>query len=190
MLATSKKWDTLRPESRGFKRPSNPCSQRKVYANRLHLGKVTSECSPPLRRTIHRVSALLETVDLEFDRVLDERRDYREVRIPVATESEPLNVDLLASLLKDAFPPTNLTDDEEYAALLSDMNKLSITTASELKALLIKQIGAVMEAEHNQVSRGSARPSDGRVGAFFAHVGLARRALRLEFGDEAVDRPR
>ena len=148
---------------------------------------------PPLRRTIHRVSALLETVDLEFDRVLEERRDYREVGIPAANESEPLNVDLLGSLLNDVFPKANRDDDERYAELLWEMNELSISTIGELKAFLQKHHGAVMEFERTQVIRRTEEKDYSgtsaertKMGVFLTHIGLARQALRQKFGDNAI----
>ncbi len=149
---------------------------------------------PPIRRTINRVSALLETVDLEFDRVLEMRRDYSEVGIPAASESEPLNVDLLASLLNDVFPLANRADDEPYAKLLTNMNELSIGTVAELKALLQEHYGAVMEADQEQVLRCTedqiyTGTSEERTkkGVYYTHVGLARKALRTEFGDDVMD---
>jgi putative GTP pyrophosphokinase len=51
-----------------------------MWAAASHVLQYKQEESvpPPLRRTINRVSALLETVDLEFDRALKEREKYRE----------------------------------------------------------------------------------------------------------------
>lgn len=153
---------------------------------------------PPLRRTINRVSALLETVDLEFDRILEERRDYREVGIPAAKDSEPLNVDLLASLLTDVFPQENLEDDDNYAELLTNMTQLSIMTVAELKALLQKHYDAVMDSEMKEVLIHTEEAEDGEYedpdeeriarGVFFTHVGLAREALRKEFGSGVVEK--
>jgi len=148
---------------------------------------------PPIRRTINRVSALLEIVDLEFDRVLEERRDYRDVGIPAAIESEPLNVDLLASLLNDVFPEANREDDEDYAELLMNMKELSIGTMADLKSLLQEHIGDVMESERALVlwfanlPHVEGRPNERRKrGVAYTHVGLARTALRHEFGDDVL----
>ncbi len=54
---------------------------------------------PVVRRAIYRVSALLETVDLEFERVLDQRETYRSTVEASATD-EALNVDLLEKALE------------------------------------------------------------------------------------------
>ena len=45
---------------------------------------------PPIRRSIYRVSALLETVDLEFERVLAERGTYIEESAKGTVQDEPL----------------------------------------------------------------------------------------------------
>ena len=57
----------------------------------------------PMRRAIHRVSALLEVVDLEFERLLKERESYRSDSGPINTDAI-LNVDLLEHLLDALLP--------------------------------------------------------------------------------------
>ncbi|MDF3823076.1 hypothetical protein P3G55_24505 [Leptospira sp. 96542] len=165
-----------------------------IWAAASHKLQYKHEASvpPPLRRTISRVSALLETVDLEFDRVLAERNDYRETGIPATSGSEPLNVDLLASLLADRFPPANRMDDEDYETLLSDLKHLSVDTVDKLKRILDKNRDHALEDERNQVaSRQENSDYSGTTkrriesGVYYAHVGLTRAALRAEFGDKA-----
>ena len=60
--------------------------------------KAESSVPLPIRRSIHRVSALLETVDLEFDRVLQEREDYLK-QAASRQPTKPINVDVLAQIL-------------------------------------------------------------------------------------------
>lgn len=150
----------------------------------------------PLRRAINRVSALLETVDLEFDRVLDERRQYVEEVSSSPREREPLNVDNLAQLLADEFPAENKVAAEEYAELLSDLIKLDITDTTSLRTLIhsYREAVNVEEAERvKEIREGKGAAFDPEVvervgrGVFYAHVGLARAALRAQFGDEQVD---
>lgn len=159
--------------------------------------KHESSVPPPLRRTINRVSALLETVDLEFDRVLDERQDYRDVGISAAKGTEPLNVDLLGATLAQYFPAENRDVDEDYEDLIVDLKLLSIGTVKELKDVLERRLEAAMEEERITLARriknkdpiGTSIERLNR-GVFFTHVGLARAALRAEFGkraDEAFD---
>ncbi len=61
----------------------------------------------PLRRAIHRVSALLEVVDFEFERVLNERVGYigslnDEVNL---NDGETLNVDIVKVIASKRLPP-------------------------------------------------------------------------------------
>jgi len=152
---------------------------------------------PPLRRAINRVSALLETVDLEFERVLDERRSYISKALTATPGNEPINVDNLTSLLSELLPPENKKNEEDYADLLKDLTAMQVITLKQLKEILISHLEAVKEKEKGLVAeyinnpklhRGSPQRVDRIVdmGVIFTHVGLVRHALRLEFGDEAV----
>lgn len=148
----------------------------------------------PLRRSINRAAALLETVDLEFERFLLEREQYtKEIR----TEAEdlPLNTESLRQVLDEIFPAQNRAQDEDYATLLDDLTQSKITTTDQLKALVAKHLKAVMEGEHSYVTRRTADLASGtpvvgttaervRSGVYFTHVGLAREALRREFGPD------
>ena len=167
-----------------------------IWAAASHKLQYKHEASvpPPLKRTINRVSALLETVDLEFDRVLAERKDYRETGIAAATGSEPLNVDLLGAVLAEVFPAANRIEDEDYEDLLRDLKHLSISTVDELKRLLNKHYEKAIEDERDHVARCQADSdyigtTKERIesGVFYAHVGLARAALRAQFGERAEE---
>jgi ppGpp synthetase/RelA/SpoT-type nucleotidyltranferase len=147
---------------------------------------------PPLKRTIYRVSALLETVDLEFERVLEERKNYVEKEIPAISQDEKLNVDLLAATLNDVLPPKNKdNDDEIYSELLPDLFHFSIDTAAKLRALLQKHLKTIKEndAEAAQEKLGELddypehEAARIRQGIYYTHVGLAREALHCEFGE-------
>jgi putative GTP pyrophosphokinase len=149
---------------------------------------------PPLRRSINRVSALLETVDLEFERVLDERRSYVAATVSAPPEDGTLNVDSLAALLSELLPPENKKAAEPYADLLTDLAVLKIDTPRELRKIVIAHLAAAKERdrvlvmEHRSGEQQSDEPDvSERVakGVFYAHVGLVREALRQELGDAA-----
>jgi hypothetical protein len=149
---------------------------------------------PPLRRAIHRVSALLETVDLEFERVLEERKNYVENEIVNLDSNEPLNVDIVQSILSELLPPKNRDkiEGEDYAELLRDLNHFDINTANELRILLASQMKAILSEEAKVFDIRIFQDSfDGTTrerqdeGVFFTHVGLTRQALREKFGDQA-----
>lgn len=165
-----------------------------IWAAASHKLQYKHEASvpPPLRRSINRVSALLEIVDLEFERVLSERKIYQDTGIARTTGSEPLNVDLLASILANTFPPENYHDEEDYESLLSDLSKLSVNTADDLKHLLNKHREKAIENDKKEVTQrltdndfiGTTEERT-QSGVFFSHTGLVREVLRSEFGNRA-----
>jgi len=155
--------------------------------------KHESSVPPPLRRTIYRVSALLETVDLEFDRVLAERKDYKDIGIAETIGSEPLNVDLLASILAEIFPSVNREDGEDYEELLGNLKELSVNTVDDLKLILNKHRDAVIMDDSEQVDLNLENEDCDRTtkkrlrsGVFYTHVGLCRVALGHEFDEKRV----
>lgn len=148
----------------------------------------------PLRRTIHRVSALLETVDLEFSRVLDERSEYVEQSASDSTSDSYLNVDTLRTILDEMLPKENRKEDEDYDLLLKDLNILKVTRASELREIIRKHIDTAKKRDNEIVlerktSGNFMGTSADRIarGIFYTHVGLARQCLKGEFGVDRVD---
>lgn len=151
---------------------------------------------PPLRRTINRVSALLETVDLEFERVLDERRAYASISSTAEALEGPLNVDSLAAVLTAVYPIKNKRDEEPYASLMKDLTALGVQTPEDARRIFQKHLAAVLERDRERVVEALSEPDlieqtnvSRRVasGVFYAHVGLAREALRKEFGVEKAE---
>lgn len=154
---------------------------------------------PPLRRAIHRISALLEIVDSECDRLLEERRTYVEQEIDVLRPDALLNVDVIRAVLDASLPSVNKVEEELYDALLADLTHFGIGTAEQLRTLLDRHIERVMRFDarmvkhvlqaSNRGSPGLASRLLGRAGkgAFFSHVALAREALKYEFGVRYVE---
>jgi putative GTP pyrophosphokinase len=153
---------------------------------------------PPLRRTIHRVSALLETVDLEFSRVLLERSSYID-QIDASEDPKILDVDVLSLVLSEVFPPENRSDgNEKYDELLNELRSYNVNSSDKLKSILEKHRDAQMKEDKYRVSEcirrnnflGSGDPDRIKLhGVFFTHVGLARGALRAEFGHKPLTDP-
>ncbi|MRW85398.1 hypothetical protein GJ698_15030 [Pseudoduganella sp. FT26W] len=145
---------------------------------------------PPLRRAITRVSALLEIVDLEFERVLEERRKYVEENQANASDDEPLNVDNIASILASLLPANNRKDGEHYADLLPDLIAFKVDTRKKLTEIITRHKSKIMQSDSEHLARRKRENEpvterDAR-GVFFAHIGLAREALRMEFGSKKV----
>jgi ppGpp synthetase/RelA/SpoT-type nucleotidyltranferase len=156
--------------------------------------KHESSVPPPLRRTIHRVSALLETVDLEFERVLNQRREYISEDINLSNPSQPLNVDVLEAVLSELLPEKNKGENEAYANLLENLITLKVDTVEKLRSLLERHMTATAEADASSAERrvrerdykGTSKERVDR-GVFFKHVGWVRNSLRKEFGTDAID---
>lgn len=162
-------------------------SQKLQYKNEASV-------PPPIRRAINRAFALLETIDLEFERILEKRREYRDIEIPKGIDAAELNVDILESMLRDRFPEANRSDGEEnYSELLENLTALSVQTVADFDTILKGKYAATMEEERTQLSIvdpetdyiGSSEERH-RAGVYFTHVGLARVALAHHFGDEAI----
>jgi len=155
--------------------------------------KRESHVPMPLRRAINRVAALLETVDLEFERVLSERGTYVE-QLGKFEEGEPLNTDILEKVLAEELPPENRLGNEPFGMLLDDLIAFNINNAKSLRALLKKHHDAIFADEASIIKdirekKGKTlyippRPELIDKGVFFSHVGLARHALSREFGKE------
>ncbi len=146
----------------------------------------------PVRRTLNRVAALLETVDLEVERLLDERSDYRMAisspQRPTPLEGDRLNVDLLETVLNELLPTDNKGADEPYDELLSELARKGITKVGPLRDLVTAWLPAAMEEEERYLSRNRSLMDQGkalvgtsedriRSGVYFSHVGLIRNTL-------------
>jgi ppGpp synthetase/RelA/SpoT-type nucleotidyltranferase len=150
----------------------------------------------PVRRAIYRVSALLETVDLEFERVLEQRESYRSEAGEVAPDAT-LNVDLLENLLDGLLPKLNKKlGEEDYARLLQHLAHFKITDRKGLTELIKKHLPAVLVEDQKVVNEIRTNPgqtlyqtSESRraSGVYFSHVGLTRKCLRAAFGERTVN---
>jgi putative GTP pyrophosphokinase len=147
-------------------------------------------------RSVHRVSALLETVDLEFERVLEERDAYRS-RVNASGAAE-LNVDTLSIILDDLLPAESKTDPEEYADILSELFAVGIRTRSALHSLWSKNAKAVFREQAEAVAKltelqeqWTSEESEAagyfvdrfKRGILWNFVGLIRKALELQRGN-------
>lgn len=168
-----------------------------IWAAASHVLQYKHEESVPLpvRRAIHRVSALLETVDLEFERALQERDSYSQA-IDLSISSATLNVDILARMLDDSLPPQNKEKQEPYANLLQELYAQGITKVADVQKLLDDHLADVLREDTEIVSilqngnvegdaveatiRGiihTTKKSRLEQGVFYTHAGLLRAML-------------
>lgn len=169
-----------------------------IWAASSHLLQYKQENNVPVpvRRAIHRVSALLETVDLEFERLLEQREVYRDGVMALPTEEE-INVDLIEKVLDDLLPAKNkIVGDEDYADLLRDLMHFNITKVKDINRIISNNIVQVIEADKKAVIEYDPeldylgdddidRIQNKKV--FFTHCGMVRTAMEYEFGDKFVE---
>jgi GTP pyrophosphokinase len=162
-----------------------------IWASASHKLQYKKESNVPvsIRRSINRVSAILEIVDLEIERVLIERSEYIK-DVDIKEESIGLNVDLLKQIIDSYMPKENWKENEPYAELLEDLLHFGIDNSSKLISLLEKRLDDGLRLDLERVEDFRAHPdpsmaSPERIakGVFYTQVGLIRRMLSLEFPD-------
>ena len=98
---------------------------------------------------------LLETVDLEFERVLTERDKYKEniaTNSPIENDEEKLNVDLLCEILRNYFPEIRDSDNTfGYSDLLNELYLLKFDTVDKLSSL-VNQYKVQLMLEQKEIS--------------------------------------
>ncbi len=143
----------------------------------------------PLRRSINRVSALLETVDLEFDRVLIERANYKDDTLREVDDKSGFDVMVLEAIGDKLLPEKNKKiGNEDYARLLDQLIKHGVDSASSLESLIKSHLQAVLAKDRSRVrdkqDEFDPEADQDRInrGVFFSHVGLIRMCLTEEVG--------
>ena len=172
-----------------------------IWAEVSHQLQYKNEGNVPneILRSIYRSSALLETIDLEFERVLSERENYRlEVKSELADEELIINSDNLDILLDDLLPAENKDKyGENYSLLISDFNALGIRNIPELRRIITSHYDYMLAEESKEKidkrrefeeTGNSERSTEERIeqGVFYTFVGLVRQCLAEEFGEEKV----
>ncbi|GGA03334.1 hypothetical protein GCM10011497_37400 [Elstera cyanobacteriorum] len=153
-----------------------------IWAVASHQLQYKNEESVPqtLKRNIHRISALLETVDLEFERILEDREKYIK---SITTDKSflPLNVDTLQYVLDNNLPKDNKTEDENYDLLLRELLDNNINSVKSLEEFISEKYNEAMDMEKSVVQNMWERDiyyetTKERIdkGVFFSHVGLIR----------------
>ena len=172
-----------------------------IWAEASHKLQYKQEKNIPpiIRRSIYRVSALLETVDLEFERVLEKRESYRikvADSLPTA-QDEKLNVDLIEALLDTQLPAANKSPNEDYATLLANLDHFGIRSKQKLLQLLEKHLSQALEMDARKILELMSEHNSGiqklpqyilsraRKKVYLSHTGLVRQTLRLEFSDNS-----
>lgn len=169
-----------------------------IWAATSHKLQYKNEDSVPisLRRALNRASALLEVVDLEFERILIGREGYVETLNEKSrsnlTQDELLNVDSLRFIAEKHLPKENAKRTEPYDELLNELLLNNITKVDQLTEILEENKEFYRNKERDRLNdamnstgedwwtRGQDEDdTDVRVkrGVFFSHVGLIRIAV-------------
>lgn len=187
-----------------------------VWAQASHtLQYKSQEATPPeLRRSVHRVAALLELVDLEFDRLLTAREAYRR-SVQMEDDALQLDVDVLGVALPLLWPAEHPPSPQVYGLLLGSLQRHGISTLGALRQLVATQRSAVFADSLRQtreviqavtygtrkgdtytiVEGNSSRSHAGltpemieraRRGVFYTLSGLTFTALQFAFGERSA----
>lgn len=133
-----------------------------------------------IQRSIGRVSALLEMVDLEYERLLNEREKYTEDIKNNYDKIDVLNVETMKLVFDKTFPEKNKTDDEDFSDLFKEISQFGIETPQELETVIVKNIDAVMAKEKEFVESAKIFNARSHLGVFFTFAGLMRSILQEE----------
>jgi transposase len=150
-----------------------------------------------MRRTINRVAALLELVDIELDRVSYEKEQYQK-EIASGESIEDLNSDVLRNILYRELPNEYRTEyDEGYLAqILDECETFGVKNSSTLKQLIQKNLDAALAADKRAVDDLKAKGRESKFkyeenrlakGIFYNQIGLMRQCFEEEFGQKYVD---
>jgi len=147
----------------------------------------------PIIRSISRAAALLELVDIEFERVLSERDLYTS-DLNKINEDEILNIDNLKRVLNEELPSANANEsgDDPFSDLLDELFYLNVKEAKGLRNLLKKHHDKIIAYDKERVMTLSKEEIEEhkeryQKGVFYTHVGLSRKALSFEFGKKFDD---
>ena len=165
-----------------------------IWAVASHKLQYKNESSvpTPLRRSIHRISAVLEIVDIEFDRLMSDRKSYREEMI-ANPNTKPLDTETLKVILENKWPSDNQSEDQDVEKLLQELRHFGINASDELEDMIDENFDDVMEMEKTLLA---SNPNSGNSpgpdlqkqeasGVYFTQVDLTRNAIRNKVGNQA-----
>ena len=152
--------------------------------------KREAQVPDPIKRSLYRVSALLDLVDLEFDRFLAERDEYEE-SLKTGTIEAQLNPDIVRRIVADYLPIENASDEENYGDLLDDLAAAGVTRVDELVDMIEKKRDQVNALEAAGLEAARTAVHDGKEigeqekdrldrGVYNSRVGLVKLALGLK----------
>jgi ppGpp synthetase/RelA/SpoT-type nucleotidyltranferase len=163
--------------------------------------KKESNVPKELLRATGRVSALLEIIDLELERLIIDREVYvNGINIKqLQQEEKELDVDSLEKILDEYLPYRNKEFAERYDDLINELKLLKIDTVDKLIMFLIKNMDYIKEQDKSVVEIIKNELKNGKTpqyaldkvrlkdGVFYSHIGLVRIAIIKEFGENYLE---
>lgn len=152
-----------------------------VWAETSNLFQYKQEADVPriLKRAFGRVAALLETVDIELDRVRQERAHYRD-SILDSLPTDELNVDSLQRLLEARLPRANAHSADDYADLHRILLALGIDSRTELSGIIDQRADEILALDREVAELFDERADSDR--GFMTHTGLVKLMLNEHLG--------
>ncbi|MES3046523.1 GTP pyrophosphokinase [Sphingomonas faeni] len=153
--------------------------------------KIEATVPYELRRSINRASAILELIDIEFDRVMDDRDSYVEVIEKSMSDSEALNVDLLKEIMTKMLPKQHLDGGERYDHLFIELERLSVRSVQELKEMIEDNLDAALTEDKRYASdpelNNYSNAAFLKKGIYFNQMGLMRNIMSAKFGQSVLN---
>jgi len=148
---------------------------------------------PNVKRSLSRAAAILELIDIEFERTTKQKENYIE-GINLET-NQPLDADVLEKLLDLKLPKKNKINSEDYSDLVKDLGLINIYTTQNLVKLIERHLEFVLikEKEYAKVMRKNIEmgyvmtgTTENRIrkNIYFSHTGLLRSIISKEAGNE------
>ena len=123
-----------------------------AYSSHELQYKSVDATPPELRRSVHRIAALLELVDLEFERLIESRDTYRR-SVQLDDDATLLDVDVLDMALPKLWPPEHPFDRSINGMVLSALHEHNIRTMGDLRRLVSTQRSAVFADNLEHIKR-------------------------------------
>lgn len=156
-----------------------------IWAVASHKLQYKTKNSTPksLRRSVNRLSALLELVDEEFSRLDKEKNDYAQRISTKAQENEVINATLLEVILDKLYPVRNKQISEPYSEMVEQLKAIGITKVKDLEEVINVTMKDVLQEDEEaaiNITLNSADKNDLKD-YFYSHIGLLRCAISCRY---------
>lgn len=154
-------------------------------ASRVFQYKQPEAVPPSVQRSLLRLAAILELVDLEVGRVAQEKLAYSARAMENLNLEGALNVDLIIKILERELPKAPHVPGDQYAELFDELARNGINTTGQLLNL-IKEYGETVTALNREAAASVVKEDfsftdnlgEAGRGVFYTRVGLVWNMLK------------